>query len=286
MQNIIDWIRNNKLTSVLLLILALVLFQGTTKNKYGNTIVSDAVVYQEAAGKRGLEQVPAQQRRVITSSSFSLLVEKVVDTADAIKLEVEKLGGYVINTNISHPESGDYAYLSIRVPTDKVPSIQKLLRDKSVKVVNENISGDDITDQYIDIQERLTKLENTKRRLEEIMVLAKDVDEIMMVQQNIFNLQDQIDSYKGQLKYMNEATATSLISIDLSTDELALPYTPLDVWRPGVVFKLAVRSMLGTLQQLGTAAIWLAVYAVLLVPVLIAVKLGLNIIRKRQSKVL
>jgi hypothetical protein len=221
-----------------------------------------------------------QDRMVSTQSYFSLLVKNVTETVDQINTEVKSLGGYLLNTNISRPEQGEDASITIRVPTENVAKIQEFLRSNSVKVVSENISGDDITDQYADIQGRLDTLLTMKRKLQTILEEAKSVEEMLNVQNQLFNVQSQIDSYTGQLKYMEGVSSTSLISVNLSTDELALPYAPAKSWRPALIFKDAVRSLMSTMQGLGGAMIWLGVYSTILIPAAIIVFLVWKIIKR------
>jgi len=63
----------------------------------------------------------------------------------------------------------------------------------------------------------------------------------------------------------------SLVTVYLSTDEYTLPYAPSEPWRPDVIFKTAVRSLIGNLRGIASTAIWLVVYSVIWVPVLILV---------------
>jgi ABC-type glycerol-3-phosphate transport system permease component len=113
---------------------------------------------------------------------------------------------------------------------------------------------------------------------------ATTVDEILRIQQQIFNLQDQIDRLQGQIKYMDASSSTSLISVNLSTDELALPYAPDNAWRPQLVFKQAVRSLIGTLRTVGNASIWLAVYTIIFIPVLIVFFIVKKALKRRALK--
>ncbi len=62
------------------------------------------------------------------------------------------------------------------------------------------------------------------------------------------------------------------LTIYLSTDEIALPYAPSETFRPTVVFKLAVRSLVGSLRDIATLAIWVVVYSVIWIPALILFK--------------
>ncbi len=199
-------------------------------------------------------------RKVITKSSMSLQVKDVRAVMEGIKKMTRSLGGYVVETDVTTPEFGESGSMVVRVPSKTLDSTLEYFRGLAVKVVSENISGNDITDQYIDIEERITRLEATKTRLDEIMAKAVTVEEILQVQRQIFSIQDQVDNYKGRLQYMDGASSTTLIRVYLSTDELGLPYTPTQAWKPQAVFKQATRSMLLNLIGIGNAAIWIAVY--------------------------
>lgn len=215
-----------------------------------------------------------ENRKVITNSNMSLLVKDVRATIEDISLKTRDLNGYVVDTSIHTTEYGESGNIIVRVPSATLDSTLDYFRNLAVKVVDEGVSGNDITDSYVDIEERLTRLNSTKARFEQILEDAETVEEILKVQREIFNLQDQIDNYKGQLQYFDNASSTTLINISLSTDELSLPYTPIRSWRPQVVFKQAVRSLQETLVSFGDAAIWLIVYLPLVILALAVYKIS------------
>ncbi len=142
-------------------------------------------------------------------------------------------------------------------------------RDLAVKVSSERILGTDVTAEYVDIEARLETLEKTKAKFEEIMEKATAVQDILNVQRELIRTQDQIDALKGQQKYLEQTAKLAKITIYLSTDEYALPYVPAKPFRPQVVFKLAVRSLVGSLRSVATATIWIVVYAVIWLPALL-----------------
>lgn len=217
-------------------------------------------------------EVPLTDRKIVTQTDFSLLVKNVTESIKSVKSQAESLGGFMVNSSANYPEGGATGYISVRVPSAKLDSFLESLRGLAVRVVSENITGTDVTDQYKDLDSRLSTLAETKATFENIMRQAKTVDEILRVQQSIFQVQDQIDSLKGQKKYLEDTTATSLVSVNLATDELSLPYAPAQPWRPSVIFKTAVRSLVSSLRGLGTAAIWLAVYSVFWLPALLLIR--------------
>ena len=172
-RRLFEWIRNNKITAILL---AVVIFLLLPKRRMllQNAVHLDSMGYDSIAtvtskesfgGSRNMgmpssdfEVAPRPgitDRKVITRSSMSLQVKSVREAMGNIKQKVSALGGYVIETNVTTPEFGEDGSIVIRIPADSLDGALTYFRDLSVKVVSENISGTDITDEYIDIEERI-----------------------------------------------------------------------------------------------------------------------------------
>jgi hypothetical protein len=212
-----------------------------------------------------------KDRLVIKESNLSLLVSKVVDTQKKILQKTVEVGGYMVSANLSNPQDTATSTITIRIPAKKLESMLEYLRGVSVKVISENLQGEDVTDQYTDLKAQLDTLNKTKMKFEQIMDKAILVEDTLNVQREIISLQSQIDSIKGQQLYYEKSAEMAKVTIYLSTDELNLPYAPSDAWRPGVIFKQAVRSLLEALRNLGSAIIWIAVYAVIWLPILLII---------------
>lgn len=302
---IITWIKNNKFTSLLLLVILYFIYTNWLSNSiwYGG----DNLLYPEASSRSNMLKVadgsfgplggismpypinqppPAPEvkdRMIIQESFISLLVNDVGKAITDIKNKASNLGGYFVNSNLSTPDSGASGQIIIRVPQSYLDETLVFLRRLAVKVVSENLQGSDVTDQYVDNDVRLKILDGNKARFMEIMNKAEKVEDILRVQQEIFNIQSQIDNITGQQRYLSKNAQMVKMTIYLSTDELSLPYAPIQSFRPSVIFKQAVRSMLTSLQKLGSLLIWVVVYAVIWIP---AVFIILIIKRKRNRNTL
>lgn len=218
------------------------------------------------------EAAPAPEvanRMIVTDSYLSLVVEDVSAAIEAAKTYTTGLGGYFVNSSVNRPEEGGMGTLSLRIPAEKLPEALEHFRGQAVTVVSEDLTGTDVTDQFVDNEERLRVLEMNKATFEQIMARATDVEDIVRVQQEIFSLQSQIEAIKGQQQYMEQTSKMALVTLYLSTDELSLPYAPADTWRPEVIFKTAVRQLVTTIRGIGSALIWIGVYAVIWLPLLI-----------------
>ncbi len=203
---------------------------------------------------------------VISNSFLSLLVFDVNESLKTINLYIESLGGYLINSSLTSPEEGTSGIIVLRIPVAKIEESLEKFRQLSVKVISETLEGEDVTDQFVDNEAILKILESNKARFEEVMNSAFNIEEILKVQKEIFNLQNQIDNVKGQQNFLEQNTKMAKVTIYLSADEFSLPYVFVNSWRPSLIFKQATRSLIITLQKIGSVVIWLGVFSVILVP--------------------
>ncbi len=215
------------------------------------------------------EAVPVVQedRLVIRDTSLSLLVDGVTETIKKIEGLATQRGGYLVESRLEKPEEGETGVITIRIPTDKRGEIVEEIKGLGVRVISENVIGEDVTDEYVDLEARLITLLSTKQKLEDLLSQATEVSQILEVQRELTNLQYQIDQLKGQQKFLEQSAKLSRIAVYLATDELALPYAPSDSWRPGVIFKQAVRSLVRSVRDLGNLLIWVIVYLPVWLPI-------------------
>ena len=284
---IVTWIKNNKLSTVLLLVLTFFLlnlitpssrssmksleyatedYLSSPANMGGVSSPSYALPMPEYAPQADIED-----RLVIQESNLSLQVNNVTDVKNQILSYTKTAAGYMVSSSVSNPQEAPTATVIIRIPSDNLDSTLEYLHSLSVKVVSENLSGRDVTDQYIDIDSRLATLQSTKVRFESILSQATLIEDITNLTREILGMQNQIDSLIGQQQSLKQNAQLSKLIIYLSTDEFALPYAPSETFRPNVIFKLAVRSLIGLARSLASYAIWIVVYSIVWLSTLVAI---------------
>lgn len=288
MINLWNWLKTHKLTTLLFIIILFLVIKNQEKfipltqkfnSEQSMTIAgrgrsTDLSIYPETPPTTDITY-----RMVISESYLSLLVNNVVEAQKKIIKTIETYGGYMVSSDLQNPQETPTATIIVRIPSTKLNNALEKFRGLAVKIISESLQGTDVTDQYQDNEARLTTLNKTKTKFEEILDKATQIQDILNVQRELINLQSQIDSIKGQQKYLEQTAKLAKITIYLSTDELALPYTPSETWRPGVIFKQAVRSLVGSLRKLGTLIIWVIVYSIIWLPILLIILL---IKRKRK----
>ena len=293
LHRLLIWIREHKLATLLIAVLAFVLLKDNvigsySVNRYANVGssfgLSKSAVYDMAPGGMTQESVrtlnempvapatgggpnPSTTRMVSLTAYLSMVVKDIREASNAMVTIAEKAGGYMVNSSISNPEENGTATLTVRVLSAKIREVIESYKKLGVKVVSENINGSDITDQYQDIGEQLRVLVDTKAKFEAMLKTSTDVQDSLSVLREVQQLQNQIDGLKGQEKYLEGSAKYSILTVTISKDEYELPYAPEESWSAQVVFKTAVRDLIRTLRSVAEKVIWVAVFAVVWLPV-------------------
>jgi hypothetical protein len=295
MHKLVSYLKQNKLVVVLVLALIYLI----SKNYFPNTVNYSTRFYaptntmdlsysttKVGVGEGGImppvqnpTPTDSSERLTVQDTSLSVLVNSVENTITQIEKVAVDYDGYLVNSNLDKPEGAATGSITIRVDSKNRGTALTAIRALGKKIVSENVSGYDVTDQYSDLEARLITLYATQTKFQSILNSATSVQDILEVTRELTNLQTQIDSIKGQQKYLEATARLTRITVSLSTDELALPYTPDTTWRPAVIFKTAVRSLIGSLRSVGSAAIWVAVYS----PFWFAALLGYYLYRRSHK---
>jgi hypothetical protein len=164
------------------------------------------------------------QRMVIKNASVALVVEDVTSALQQITTMATVNGGYVINSNIREDQNRLYADISFRVTADKFDQTLQSLHGIAVDVRSETTSGQDVTEEYVDLEAQLHNLEASETQLLALMDKAGTVEEILKVQQQLTATRGQIEQIKGRMQYLEQSAALSVIYASLEQSKLSVEF--------------------------------------------------------------
>jgi hypothetical protein len=229
-------------------------------------VEKEVVVEKEVAAMPapdlGLE--PVEERMIIWTGDVSLIVKDAEESLERVEAIARDLGGYVVSSSSWHQEEQLRARLTIRVPAEEFDTAMVRLKDLAVKVEHRNVSTQDVTEEYTDLDARLRNLEATETELLELLTEVRErtgkAEDILAVHREVSNIRGQIEQVKGRMQYLEKMTAMATINIELIPDALARPLVVAG-WRPTGTAANAVRTLVKTLQFIVDAAIWIIIYA-------------------------
>lgn len=208
---------------------------------------------------------PPADRIVIQTGSLVLVVTDPGRRATEIRRMAEDLGGFVVSSYVYKTAYGnegltaDQASITIRVPAAGLQDALEQIKAGAVEVRSENVSGEDVTQQYTDLQSRLRNLEAAEAQLLNIMEGAVRTEDVLAVYNQLVSVRGEIEMVRGQIQYYSESAAFSAVSIELIPDEAAQPIET-GIWNPQGTVNRAVEALLRALQNIADAAIWIALY--------------------------
>ncbi|OGO45996.1 MAG: hypothetical protein A2Z30_06980 [Chloroflexi bacterium RBG_16_64_43] len=203
-------------------------------------------------------------RIVLRNASRTLVVNDPAKTAEEIGALTVAAGGFVVNSYIyettyaelDHPVN--QGNITVRVPAEKLDAMLKQFEALAVEVRSRNISGQDVTAEYTDLQSRLRNLQAAEAQLREILASATKTEDVMYVFNQLTQIRSEIEVLQGQIRYYEESAAYAAISVELLP---FIPTQPLQIggWHPTGTARQALQSLIRGLQNLVDLLIYVGI---------------------------
>ncbi len=234
-------------------------------------------------GQTGGQTAAEVDQKIIKNGSLRITVDKVSDALGAVTAIATARGGFVQSS--SSTERGDGTHegqITLRVPAKDFEAAMADVKALA-KVVNyELATGQDVTEQYTDLQAQLRNAQAQEEEYLRIMKKAESVEDILKVQERLGQIRGVIESLQGRLKYLENVTAYSTVNVSLAEEPTV--QVPTKEFRPGTSVKEAVKALIGIAQGSAVALIWIAIVGGGAgIPVLIVVLLIRAVVRRRRA---
>jgi hypothetical protein len=231
------------------------------------------------------------ERMIIRSADLAVVVEDTETVLVAIRGVATGLNGYVSDSNVWRVDERLRGTVTIRVPAESFDVALDQIKDLAVEVERENISGQDVTEEYTDLSARLRNLGATEEELlallTEVRERTRKAEDVLAVHRELTNIRGQIEQIQGRMQYLERLTALATIHVELIPGQ-DQPIVEAG-WQPVRTARAALRALIDTGQFLVDALIWLVVYIlpvllVLLIPVIVLVVILRRWRRRRAAK--
>lgn len=162
-------------------------------------------------------EVPvAGDRKVIKTAYIELEIEvgKFESTMFGLTNLAEQNGGFVSNSQSYSDSEGKMTsgYITIRIPSNKYNSALNRVKEMGT-VKSTSSSGQDMTQEYTDLESRLKNYEVQEEVLRDLMKESKKVSDTLEVQIELSKVQGEIEVIKGRMQYLDELVSFSTIDV-------------------------------------------------------------------------
>ena len=223
-------------------------------------------------------------RMVVKVGSLSMVVTDVNETIKNIADYAYKQNGYVVSSNVYKRGLSPYGTLIIKIPAKSFD--EGLNEVKSLgEVVSDSVNGQDVTEEYVDLDAQLRNLQATEKQFLTILAKAEKITDILAVQRELTQVRGQIEQLQGRMKYLRQSADMSTITVDLSTDPSVLPSVDNSkVWKPWAEVKTAARALVEVGKKLVNQLIWLVIFVPIWLVIGLVVWVVVRVVKKIRGK--
>ncbi|MDD2481439.1 MAG: DUF4349 domain-containing protein [Lutispora sp.] len=235
------------------------------------------------------------ERKIITNGSVSLEVTDFDDKMERISELAEKNGGYVENSNVENnvyyraegkSDKLKTGSITLRIPAAKFSSTVEEVKALG-EVINHNSNSVDITDQYYDTTVRVDNLKVQETRLRELVAMAKNVEEILKIENELNRVRSDIELMSTDIKRWDKQVDLSSLYVNMrevKEGKLETVNVPTIWTKAHKGFIKAVNSIIRGMEALFVFVVTSLPYIVILAIVLVIVYFVVRKIRAKGIK--
>lgn len=154
-------------------------------------------------------------RPIIRTGSVDITVKSVGDAFDQVRLIATQSGGLVASSSFTGASKQSMAQLTLRVPGERFGDVVTRLREMAVEVQSISTGSQDVADQLTDLDATLRNLRAVEARYMVLLDQARNIAEVLQVQDRINQVRLQIDRTEARRQHLNAQVEMSTISVTL-----------------------------------------------------------------------
>ncbi|WP_052013216.1 DUF4349 domain-containing protein [Halalkalibacter akibai] len=186
-------------------------------------------------GERGIEEmemaeeavmmdsaVSNDNRKVIYHGNFMIEVKDYQKARDEIQKKVTSVGGYIVDSYYyEQGENQPSGSMVLRLPKQEFQPMISQLVASDWKIIEQQTSGNDVTEEYVDLESRLKAKRVVEERLLSFMNDATNTENLLKISKELAQVQAEIEQMLGRKQYLNNQVEYATLSIHIQENSLA-----------------------------------------------------------------
>jgi len=163
----------------------------------------------------------ASDRKIIRNAEITIETDSPTDNLRKITSIAEAQGGFVVTSEFKQNDGGPQikptqtVTIVARVPSSQFSEALAQIRAVGGRVVQEKVSGQDVSEEYLDLDARIRSKKALEAQFLEIMKQAKKVSDALEVQSQLADVRTEIERLEGRRRFLENQSALSTITATL-----------------------------------------------------------------------
>ncbi len=169
----------------------------------------------EQEAKEDMDISTSTERKVKYTAHLNAVIQNTEDTMETLKREAEMKNGYMIESSVSEYEETKETHLSFRIPQAEFESFLTIIKNHVKTITSEQVSGTDVTDEYVDLQSRLKAKQQVADRFLQLLNEAEKMEDVIQISKELGNIQEEIEQLQGRIQYLENQTDYATVHLYL-----------------------------------------------------------------------
>ncbi len=210
---------NMKKRTIIILSVLLILIPSIAVFIKGSLVTFHTISKEEKAFSASsisrTDWVQITERKLIKNGALTFECADLTETRNLIESAVKQSGGFLVNERLyrGYNNKRSNQDLKIRVPSEKFDELVSEISKGAQHLDQRSIEVEDVTEQYLDTETRLTVKQELESRYRELLSKAKDVKDILAIEEQLAKLREDIESAEGQLKRLDDQVTLSTLDV-------------------------------------------------------------------------
>jgi hypothetical protein len=168
----------------------------------------------ESISESSNAEVKVIEQKIIKNGNLRFETDNLETTYEQIKIAVKKGKAFIQNDSEGKDYGTIYRRITVRIPNQNFDSFIKDISTGVAYFDNKEISSEDVTEQYIDIDARLKAKKKLENRYLELLAKATKMSEMLAIEAQLSAIREEIEAKEGQLRYMQNKISLSTITVE------------------------------------------------------------------------
>ncbi|MFJ8065768.1 DUF4349 domain-containing protein [Psychrobacillus sp. NPDC096426] len=164
------------------------------------------------------------QRMIIHNAIIRTNVKELAKAQSNIEQKVKQYGGYIVESNVyREDDQTSSGSMIVRIPEKHFETFLTDVEGVASKVLERNVTGQDVTEQYVDLTSRLKSKRVVEDRLLTFMERAEKTEDLLKISSDLAKVQEEIEVIVGKMKYLENQSSFSTIELTMIENRVIIP---------------------------------------------------------------
>lgn len=203
---------------IIFVTLLIALFAGCNKDQ--SAMVDAPAPSSEMKGKSDSASGPTEpgiapsERMVIKNANLTIEHDAPQETSEKALAIVAANGGFVVDNTTQNYNESTHVSMTLRIPSASFETTVQQLRELG-EVRTEAITGEDVTEEFMDLQAQLRNQRALESRFVELLGQAATVAETIEVERELARVRTEVERLEGRSQFLNDRVSMSTIALEI-----------------------------------------------------------------------